>query len=101
MAEFASILDFPEYFGFNWDALADCLSDLDWHLGLSYVLIVEGAQDLLADESPEQAELFLNLIDRVAAGWALPISLGEDWDRPAIPFHLLLLDWSVENRANT
>jgi len=30
LEELKNKLQFPEYFGFNWDALFDCLKDLDW-----------------------------------------------------------------------
>lgn len=28
--EFSEKLDFPDYFGFNWDAFSDCMTDLSW-----------------------------------------------------------------------
>jgi len=30
LARFAAALHFPDWFGHNWDALSDCLTDLSW-----------------------------------------------------------------------
>lgn len=40
----ARTLDFPDWFGQNWDALEDCLTDLSWRAGSGEVLILEGAK---------------------------------------------------------
>ncbi|MCD9142382.1 barstar family protein [Streptomyces albireticuli] len=41
----ATDLEFPEWFGRNWDALADCLTDLSWWLeegkARGYLLVTE------------------------------------------------------------
>jgi len=34
----ATALHFPAYFGMNWDALHDCLTDLSWQPAAGYVL---------------------------------------------------------------
>jgi Barstar (barnase inhibitor) len=50
-AEFARALSLPDWFGHNWDALADCLMDLSWLEFSGYVLHIQG-MDNLADTQP-------------------------------------------------
>jgi hypothetical protein len=40
----AAALDFPDWFGANWDALEDCLSDLSWSKAGGHVLLFEEAE---------------------------------------------------------
>jgi hypothetical protein len=87
--EFAAALQFPDYFGENWPALAECLTDLSWLPGSAYVLICVDSLELLADESPDQLAVLLRTLDHAASEWARPISQGEPWDRAAVPFHVL------------
>ncbi len=62
---------FPDWFGHNWDAAADCLSDLSW-LGdtegpASRVLVViNDADDLAAD----LAAVLGDVLAEASAGWA-------------------------------
>jgi len=50
LANIAQALAFPKWFGGNWDALEDCLSDLSWSTAAGHVLLFEGAADLPAAE---------------------------------------------------
>jgi len=40
----AAALAFPDWFGHNWDALEDCLTDLSWREAPGHVLLFENAE---------------------------------------------------------
>lgn len=41
LAAVGKALRFPEWFGHNWDALADCLTDMGWLPAMGYVIIFD------------------------------------------------------------
>lgn len=57
---------FPAYFGFNWDALEDCLKDFSWIIAEAYILIFQDYQ-CLKERSQETAEVFESIISEVAS----------------------------------
>lgn len=62
--EMAAALQFPWYFGQNWDALDECLRDLDW-LGAKHVIVaIADASELLADAPEREGETFAAIITR-------------------------------------
>lgn len=44
LAAIAAALSFPDWFGGNWDALEDCLTDLAWRPAAGHVLVFSGAR---------------------------------------------------------
>lgn len=59
----AAALAFPAWFGGNWDALEDCLSDLSWREAGGHVLLLEGGAagdelGILADVLRSAAEFW-------------------------------------------
>ena len=67
--EFATALSFPSYFGKNWDALDECLSDLEWLPAGGYVLAISDANEVLRDE-PQEMKKLLNVLQGAGDAWA-------------------------------
>jgi RNAse (barnase) inhibitor barstar len=89
--EFAAALQFPDYFGENWDALDECLADLDWlSIKVGAVLVVRDAEQVLLEDEPDRLEVLVAVLARATATLAAPIKLGEWWDRAALSFHVVL-----------
>jgi RNAse (barnase) inhibitor barstar len=66
--QMARALRFPDYFGHNWDAVYDCLTDLNWLPAAGYVLVLDGFERLATDE-PDQWEIGLKVLREACAFW--------------------------------
>lgn len=90
MTEFGAVLQLFDGFGENWYALQECLSYLDeWLPADAYVLVVEHAEELLAEE-PSNLSAFLKSIDEAGDFWSKPVVGNGRFDRESVPFHILL-----------
>lgn len=65
LAGIGRALDFPDYYGDNWDALEECLSDLSWREGPVWLRIHH------ADAIPaEHLAILLDIFTEAAGHWA-------------------------------
>ena len=89
--EFAASLQFPLYFGENRDAFNECICELETlPAGEGYVLTIVEPDQVLADAEAGTLEWHVGSFQSATAEWGRPIELGEWWDRPALPFHVVL-----------
>ncbi|HWC22836.1 MAG TPA: barstar family protein [Flexivirga sp.] len=89
--EFAAALQFPLYFGENEDAFNECIAELETlPAGEGYVVTVTEPDQVLGDEDIAALGWLVRSLTSAAEEWARPVELGEWWDRPAVPFHLVL-----------
>lgn len=64
----ARALQFPTYFGSNWDAFEDCLTDLSWQQADGYVLLLTNLEDF-ADNAPAELEMTRSILRDASAYW--------------------------------
>ena len=60
----AAALEFPQWFGGNWDALEDCLSDLSWRKAAGHVLLFEEV------EPGDDLGVLIDVLQSSAEFWA-------------------------------
>ena len=77
----ARALELPDYFGMNWDALNDCLTDMSWRPAGGYVLFLIGFQSF-AEAAQAEATVAIRILG-VAADF---------WRQREVPFYALLSD---------
>jgi hypothetical protein len=88
--EFAAALQFPWYFGENWAAFDECIKDLAWLPPEAGYVIVLTDPLLVLEEGPADFTMFVRLLSEAVEEWATPVQAGEWWDRPPVPFNVVL-----------
>lgn len=79
LAAIARALKFPEWFGRNFDALADCLGDMSWAPADGYLVMLEHCDGIHGQAEPEFVAT-LQLFQQAA----------EDWRQEGLPFWCLV-----------
>ncbi|WP_327035255.1 barstar family protein [Micromonospora ureilytica] len=74
--EFSDALLFPGYFGWNWNALSECLRDLNWLPADGYLIVVENAPRLLPSSAEDRHTLF-QILAQAVHHWESPFGQPE------------------------
>ena len=89
--EFAAAFQFPYYFGENWAAFRDCITDMDWlPFKPGIVVLVYGADQVLRDAHSAELGTLVQALSSAAEEFGEAVADGEWWDRPPVPFHVVL-----------
>lgn len=80
--ELAAALQFPYYFGENWNAVWDCITDLNWLKGASLLIIFDSAQHLLSTSNDDFRILVRQLTDAHDSCRAVTTDFGQGDHRP-------------------
>ena len=83
-------LGLPDHFGHNWDALEECLADLDWLPASGYVVMIADAEQVLTKPDDEDDyETFIEILAEAGEAWSTKRS--DSSTGAGIPFHTVLL----------
>lgn len=79
LEKIARAMRFPDYFGRNWDALNDCVTDMTWTRAEGFVLVFQEPRRFL-ETSPKDWDVALEILK----------SATESWQERGTPFYVLL-----------
>ncbi len=69
LAGVARALQFPDYFGHNWDAFEECIRNLEWLPARGYVLVLNG-YDRFARSDPKNWNIGLDILKEAVGTWS-------------------------------
>lgn len=95
--EFSAALQFPDYFGENWDAFDECLNDLEWLPADAYLLFVSDIDKVLQNDE-EAFKVFIKILLNSVSEWTTGRTYNTSFCTPPIPFHIVFQ--CVEDQAD-
>ena len=91
-SEISSALQFPETFGWNFDAMDELLRYLDeWMPCSGYLLLFHNSEYILSEDNRYDIRILMNVIGNVAKFWSEKVEGTPLYNRDAIPFSALFL----------
>lgn len=87
--EIGAALQFPYYFGENWDALDECITDLSWLDGEAYLLMVNQANLILQDATPKEFQILMEVLSDAHQTWLTQPQIVNENEHPTA-FNILL-----------
>ena len=68
LSKAAEVMQFPNYFGHNWDAFDECITDLEWFPAKRYVLI-HNNPNLFAEANPLDWQIAYDTLQSAVEYW--------------------------------
>ena len=87
--EVAAVLQFPDYYGENWDAMDECITDLEWLPGSWYLINLCRVQSVLPDDE-RNFKIFMSILLDAGRTWANPSYRGMSSEHPSKPFNIII-----------
>ena len=87
--ELAAALQFPYYFGENWNAVWDCITDLNWLKGSSFLIVFDSADHLLS-QSDRGFQFLLRVLADAHERWHQETADFGAWGRRPLAFQSAL-----------
>jgi RNAse (barnase) inhibitor barstar len=84
--EWSAALQFPYYFGHNWDAFDECIQDLEWLPATCYIMFVTEV-NLVLPQSPNDFDIYIRVLNWAHEQWKIPNR--ENMDEPTAPFTIV------------
>ncbi len=79
LKKIAEAMHFPSYYGENWDAFEECITDLGWLSASGYVLLYDHF-DRFSTKKPGEWKIAFDILH----------SAAEHWKREGVPMYILL-----------
>lgn len=86
--EVAGALQFPYYFGENWDALEECIRDLSWLDRNSFLLMINNAHLFLCEAPDKDIRIFIDVLANASETWLTQTTEVGGEELPT-PFHVV------------
>jgi RNAse (barnase) inhibitor barstar len=62
------VMKFPDYFGNNWDAWEECVTDLSWVPSSSYLFVYRNTENFTTN-SPQDWTILLDIFHSIISYW--------------------------------